>query len=277
MAALINFKGTICCTNMDNHAKPAKAYDTAPLELELENLSRLLRSAYPMDSSSAAASASAADALHAGLAAMGAGSGLPAAPLHAVARLMSSIVDPVTFTLLTTPFLLQLETEIHRVRRGKSELALVCFDLRDGEELAEQHGLCIGPLSGQALVHALKDGTLPCDCIGRVHTGQHALILPGAGAFKAQALTEKMLSCCACQRITTEHGSFTPHFAAGIACASGAEAQVSTLIEEALRALDSACQNGACCSVYRATGPASNLYQTLVHSNEKRFLFSGGK
>lgn len=225
---------------------------TLPLELELEHLSRLLQGTRPpLDSPQSAA-------------------------LLALAQRMLSMVDPLTCILRSTPFLHHLEIEMHRVRRGRSECALICFSLHGKEDIVQQHGPEALQVARQALVLSLKTYALPCDCIGYIASGHSALLLPGAGAFKAQSHVEKILKECASQGLRTACGAFMPHFVAGIACASGGNAQVETLVQEALSALDTARTNNAFCAVFRENGP-SNLYQTLVHSNEKRFLFSGGQ
>lgn len=269
MAALINFNGTICCTNMDKHdkhpspkaprgttattqAQAQSAVMPLPLEQELEQITRLLHEVQPplgMEEQEL---------------------------LLSLARHMQSIVDARTCALRSDAFVCQLETEMHRVRRGRSELALVCFSLHGQDEIVSLHGPDALSQAFQALVHSLKDYVLPCDCIGCTPSGHHALILPGVGSFKAQVYVEKILKDCAAQGLRTVHGAFIPHFMAGIACASATNAQVETLLQEALSALHSAADSTNFCAVYRNTG-STGLYQTLVHSKEKRFLFSGGQ
>lgn len=268
MAALINFNGTICCTNMDKHAKHPSpktlrgtnapqaqarpAVMPLPLEQELEQITRLLHEVQP--------------------------------PLNlkeqelllSLARHMQSIVDSRTCALRSDAFVGQLETEMHRVRRGRSELALACFSLHGQDDIASLHGPDAVPEAFQALVYCLKNSMLPCDSIGCTPSGHHALILPGVGGFKAQVYVEKILKDCAAQGVHSAHGAFVPHFMAGIACATATNAQVDTLLQEALSALHSAADSPNFCAVYRNTG-STGLYQTLVHSKEKRFLFSGGQ
>lgn len=243
---------------MDKTNKPPldnavpKVASPLPLEQELEHLSRLLHGIQPpLDSPAAEA-------------------------LVLLARRMHGMVDPLTCILRSSAFLRQIETEVYRVRRGRAELSLVCFSLHDKEDITLQHGPEALQMARQALVLSLKEYTLPCDCIGFTDSGHPALLLPGAGAFKAQAQVEKILKECAGQGLRTPCGAFMPHFLAGIACATGGHAQAETLVREAVAALENAPQAHNFCAVFRETS-VSNLYQTLVHSNEKRFLFSGGQ
>lgn len=257
MAALTNFKGTICCTNMDKINSTSRVDESAQsdalsLEQELEHLSRLLHKLRPPLGSPEAEA------------------------LLALAQHLHGLVDPLTATLRSTAFLHQLETEIHRVRRGRAELSLVCFSLHGQEDILQQHGAEALHMARRALAMCLKEYLLPCDCIGSISTGHSALLLPGAGAFKAQAHVEKILKECAAQGLRTQCGAFMPHFFAGIACASGSTAQPQNLVQDALTALEAAMHSNTFCVVFREAG-AGSLYQTLVHSNEKRFLFSGGQ
>lgn len=192
-----------------------------------------------------------------------------------LARHLQSLVDTRTCALRSEAFVCHLETEMHRVRRGKSDLALVCFSLHGQDDIVSQHGPDAVHLACQALVHSLREYVLPCDCIGHIPSGHHALLLPGINSFKAQVYIEKVLKDCASQGLRTAHGAFIPHFMAGIACASATSAQAHVLLQEALEALQNAACSTTFCAVYRNTG-STGLYQTLVHSKEKRFLFSGG-
>lgn len=196
--------------------------------------------------------------------------------LHALAKHMQSIVEAHTCALRSEAFVCHLETEIHRVRRGRSELSLICFNLQKQDDIIRKHGQQAITLACQALVQSVKGYALPCDCIGHIPSGHYAVILPGVSSFKAQIYIEKVLHECAGQTLRTAHGTFTPHFVAGIACASGTNAQVNTLLQEALTALHSAAGTTNFCAVYRDTS-TTGLYQTLVQSKEKRFLFSGGQ
>lgn len=238
--------------NNTAHSAALAQTDVLPLEQELEHLSRLLHNVRPPLGSPESEA------------------------LLALAQRLRGLVDPSTGTLRSGAFLQQLETEIHRIRRGRAELSLVCFSLHAQEDIVAQHGAQALQMARQALALCLKEYLLPCDCIGCVSTGHSALLLPGAGAFKAQAQVEKILKECAAQGLRTQCGAFIPHFFAGIACASGTTVQAQNLVQEALTALDTATHSSTFCVVFRETGSGS-LYQTLVHSNEKRFLFSGGQ
>lgn len=237
--------------NTSRSTTPAQSC-ALPLEQELEHLSRLLHNVRPPLGSPESEA------------------------LLALAQRLQGLVDPLTGTLRSTAFLQQLETEIHRVRRGRAELSLVCFSLHAQEDILAQHGAQALQMARQALSLCLKEYLLPCDCVGCISTGHSALLLPGAGAFKAQAQVEKILKECAAQGLRTQHGAFIPHFFAGIACANGQTAEPQNLVQEALTALEAAARCSSSCAVFRETANGG-LYQTLVHSNEKRFLFSGGQ
>ena len=107
---------------------------------------------------------------------------------------------------------------------------------------------------------------LTCDSVVTLGAGRIALLLPGAGAFKAQALAEELLEQA-------------PQSALGVGVASGGEEcqdHPDTLIRQADQALDAALRDGQSLRVYRQPKQTLEHRKTLVHSDEKRFLFSGG-
>jgi hypothetical protein len=98
---------------------------------------------------------------------------------------------------------------------------------------------------------------------------RYALVLPGAGVFKAQNMAESIL-----QDFENAGGNC----AAGIASAESPEnACAETLLQQALAALRDIREREGRISVYRAQAENLSLRKTLVHSHEKRFLFSGGE
>jgi hypothetical protein len=98
---------------------------------------------------------------------------------------------------------------------------------------------------------------------------RYALVLPGAGAFKAQNMTESIVQ-------DIENSGFTCK--AGIASTESPENTCAeTLLQQALAALRQIREQDGRISVYREQAENLSLRKTLVHSHEKRFLFSGGE
>jgi hypothetical protein len=98
---------------------------------------------------------------------------------------------------------------------------------------------------------------------------RYALVLPGAGVFRAQNITASIL-----QGLEDAGIDCT----AGIASAELPEnACAATLLQQATAALRHIRDQDDKISVYREQGESLSLRKTLVHSHEKRFLFSGGE
>ena len=141
-----------------------------------------------------------------------------------------------------------------RERLGSAPLALAVFNL-PGE--ARQCDM---------LLKALHARMLSCDSLIRLDAASCALLLPGAGAFKAQALMEETLKAA-------------PGLAraVGIAACTGDTSRTAALPQQAEQALQEALKAGTPVRVYRPSAHPLSERKTLVHSDEKRFLFSGGE
>lgn len=150
---------------------------------------------------------------------------------------------------------LRRELNLLRQRLDPAPLALAAFASPE----TAGNGPC--PRLGSAIRACM----LSCDSLGLLETGHYALILPGAGMFKAQALVEEILKA--------EPG--LAH-AVGIAVDNG-EAQPENLLERATHALHDALRSGEAVRAYRDAEYLSRERETLVHSDEKRFLFHGGE
>lgn len=149
---------------------------------------------------------------------------------------------------------LDRELELLRERLGAAPLALALFRMPDNA------------LQSRGLLAAIQEHMLSCDSLGWLDEGRYALVLHGAGVFKAQALVERILQA-------------VPNLAqaVGIACCTGDAASTAILPQQAYQALQDALNAGVAVRVYRAPAHPLSERKTLVHSNEKRFLFSGGE
>jgi len=164
---------------------------------------------------------------------------------------------------LTGPeFQRELEKESLRAKRGRCSLSLALFaptfpDARNKEANARE------------LIRCIESHASPCDSLGLLPKMRYALVLPGAGIFKAQTLTEHILQ-------SIERSGFD--CTAGIASTELPEnACAETLLQQALAALRQIRDQNSKIRVYREQAEELSLRKTLVHSHEKRFLFSGGE
>ena len=164
--------------------------------------------------------------------------------------------------LAGSDFRRELERESLRAKRGRCPLSLVLFapQFRDADK-QETDAL--------ELLRCIEAHASPCDSLGLLPEMRYALVLPGAGVFGAQTITENILQGFARSGV---------HCAAGIASAELAEnAGAETLLQQALAALHQIQDQNGGISVYREQTEELSLRKTLVHSHEKRFLFTGGE
>jgi len=164
--------------------------------------------------------------------------------------------------LAGSDFQRELEKESLRAKRGRCPLSLVLFapkfqDTRNKETNA------------RTLLHCIESHTSPCDSLGLLPEMRYALVLPGAGVFRAQNMTTSILQ-------DVENAGF--NCTAGIASTESPENSCAeTLLQQALAALRHIREQDGRISVYREQAESLSLRKTLVHSHEKRFLFSGGE
>jgi hypothetical protein len=147
-----------------------------------------------------------------------------------------------------------------RAKRGRCPLSLALFapKFRDAGNTET---------NARELLRCIASHASPCDSLGLLPEMRYALILPGAGVFRARSITESILH-------NLESSGHT--CTAGIAGAEAHEnACAETLLHQAIAALRQLQDQDGNISVYREQ-PLS-LHTSLVHSHEKRFLFSGGE
>ena len=156
----------------------------------------------------------------------------------------------------------ELEMESLRARRGRCPLSLVLFAPKFQDKDSKE-------TETRELLHCIEHHASPCDSLGLLPKMRYALVLPGAGIFRAQNITENIL-----QHFENSGYSCT----AGIAGAENPEdASAETLLQQAVAALHQLQEQNGKIRVYHEQVETLSLRKTLVHSHEKRFLFSGGE
>jgi len=164
--------------------------------------------------------------------------------------------------LAGSDFLHALEMESLRAKRGRCPLSLALFAPAFQDAKAKE-------ADARELLRCIELHASPCDSLGLLPEMRYALALPGAGLFKAQNIAESIL-----QRFANTGRNCT----AGIAGAENPEnIGAETLLQQAITALRQMPNQAGNISVYREHAESLSLRKTLVHSHEKRFLFSGGE
>ena len=156
--------------------------------------------------------------------------------------------------LLTEAALLrELEAACLRAERGRCPLSLALFA---SENAAGE----------KTLRAAVLTGACACDTPCRTTDGGYALILPGAGTFAARNIAADIV------RAGLNSGYACTAGIAGVE--TGENAHAETLLRNAHEAL--ARSEKGSVVIYREASEALSIRKALVHSHEKRFLFSGG-
>lgn len=190
----------------------------------------------------------------------------------------------------------QLERELQRILRNGGELTLLCCALVGARLEAapgmgfcaaqarkERHLSCVRCNAGNALVYeALKKHMECCDSVGMLASGFLLAILPGYGLLRGRMLADNIRTHFRIKAkglVLARPGKVIPLSAAN--CAFGIvnarqsdHAEASGLIQRAVAALEKS-WNEPDYIYYDAGAPLAER-ATLVHSQEKRFLFFGG-
>lgn len=190
----------------------------------------------------------------------------------------------------------QLERELQRMERNGGQLTLVCVTLRashldtapeaDSGPSAEGSASADSPaqLLGERLLYeTLRQRLDACDSIGNLDKGAILAILPGYGLLRGRLLVDRTRTAfqLRCKGLVLgKPGVIAPFTQAG--CAFGIvtvtqseRPKANALLQRARQALVKA---RACKELlYEDTGAPLAERATLVHSQEKRFLFFGGE
>ena len=193
-----------------------------------------------------------------------------------------STPDHLAHLLMEEMFAVQIQRELLRLSRTGGDLALVEASLCDRDNLEARLGLPTVQALEARLVDCLRQCREECDTLGCTGAGRFALLLPGVGVLRARLMAEQLQKIFAVHaaEVTASLGkgkhAVRAMCALGIACADqGGRPTPEALLGKATQATHEALlqKQGHICV---AGGAALESRNTLVQSNEKRFLFFGG-
>lgn len=176
-------------------------------------------------------------------------------------------------------FTLQLDREILRLNRNGGALSLLCVCLAQVKKgQAEMLGQ-IPAADADKLQNALAASLADCDSLGGLEDGCFLLLLPGMGQLQSRNAAESIQKAFA----DGAKGRKTGQKKAGIRCAVGivslnhGEAGITSegLLGKVRLALEQALLDPDAL-IHQDCPSSLDERATLVHSNEKRFLFFGG-
>ncbi len=186
--------------------------------------------------------------------------------------------DPLTGLLNRRGFEHVLESEMKRARREGFHLSLVIIDLDDFKQVNDTYGHPCGDLVLEQLARDLEANKRGYDQAARLGGEEFALLLPSAGPNKAQVITRRLLDGFSRVRFScNDQEPFSVTFSAGLSFIKGktrvTPLELIALADEAL--YQAKAKGKQTIVVSRDPDKGKRPKQTMVHSDEKRFLFSG--
>lgn len=184
--------------------------------------------------------------------------------------------DPLTGLANRRGFDQAMALEVERTARFKIPLTLCVMDLDNFKAINDTHGHPCGDTVLRTIAQVLLAETRMIDTAARIGGEEFAILLPGTGLMRAHKLLERVQAVIRATRIHCDQAEFHVTMSMGLASYRGKQ------VPDAARLLEAADQ-----AMYRAkragkdrieAAPILDLAldeeQTLVHRNEKQFLFS---
>jgi diguanylate cyclase (GGDEF)-like protein len=186
--------------------------------------------------------------------------------------------DPLTSLHNRRAFDRILARELERARRSGAALSLALFDLDDFKAVNDTHGHPCGDGVLTALAGTLLGQTRSYDVAARLGGEEFALIMPETGLAKARAIVERILAALRETAMACPGAApFRVTCSVGLACRKGPG---ETGARELYALADKALYEAKALGKDRVeTAPLADLRpprrESLVASNEKKFLFTG--
>ena len=171
-----------------------------------------------------------------------------------------------------------LEAEIQRADRTQADLSLVMLDIDNFKAVNDNYGHQVGDQVLARLGSLLARSLRTYDVAARIGGEEFCLILPGASAWRAKNLANRILGAFRNEKFTTHEGAvFSVTFSAGVATAPAGSKGTSSqeLVAQADSALYFAKREGKnrIATIKPHRTPTEN--SALVRPAEKQFLFTG--
>ncbi|NDV23596.1 GGDEF domain-containing protein [Desulfovibrio sp. JC022] len=187
--------------------------------------------------------------------------------------------DPLTGLSNRRVFERTLDQEIERTRRAKTPLTLAILDLDNFKKVNDTWGHLKGDEVLIDFADLLSQNSRRYDLVARIGGEEFAIILSGVGLVKAKQLMERLLDKVRDLTFAKpgSNESFSITCSAGISCFKGmVDIEMHELISKADKALYEAKKSGKdqVCSA-DILDFETVTKETLVHANEKKFLFTG--
>jgi diguanylate cyclase (GGDEF)-like protein len=158
-----------------------------------------------------------------------------------------SIIDGLTGLYLRRHFIKRLEEEMERVKRNKSILSIMMFDIDDFKKFNDQYGHLAGDIILKETSSIIKSNSREIDLIGRYGGDEILMALPMTEIEKAKEIAERIRRMVEKHRFSISFDHV--HATISIGIASYPTPEINTSIE-----LINACDN----SLYHAKKSGKN-------------------
>jgi diguanylate cyclase (GGDEF)-like protein len=135
-------------------------------------------------------------------------------------------------------FMLQLEGEIERVRRGSTrEACVLMLDLDHFKRVNDRHGHAMGDSLLRHFAHLLRDELRTTDTAGRMGGEEFAVILPGSNLMAAQTFAQRLCDRLAAEPLAVGPARVEATVSIGIAAIAASDATPDAVLLRADEAL----------------------------------------
>ena len=187
--------------------------------------------------------------------------------------------DPLTGLGNRRAFEKHLKMELERAYRSATTLSLAILDLDNFKAINDSKGHPCGDQVLKAVAGALLGHKRLYDLAARIGGEEFALVMPGSGLVQAETGLERLLAQIRERKVVCD-GQAEPvavTCSAGLACTKG---RVQLSVERFVELADKALYEAKAAGKDRiARAPIPDLLETpqatLVHAQEKQFLFTG--
>ena len=187
--------------------------------------------------------------------------------------------DPMTGLANRRAFERTLKLELERASRAGTSLTLALLDLDDFKVVNDTHGHLCGDRVLVALAGIILNNKRSYDLAARIGGEEFAVILPGSGLMQAEATMQRLIDEVRERKVVCEgvDKGVSVSVSVGLACTKG---RIPLSLERFLDLADKALYEAKATGKDRIVkAPIPDLLETptatLVHSQEKQFLFTG--